>query len=136
MNDICQLKDSFWSYGMISQKSWLDTNVKDGDINCLIYLGDKLISYGLLMIRNVGIIDSIIVDKDYRGMGIGKLLINCLKQQYQRGLFLLCESSNIKFYEKCGFEYNSSVVVNGKQVGSNLNKMIYKLDSGVLSVKY
>ena len=57
--------------------------------------------------KNVGHIEDVVIDKDHRGKGYGKLLIttaiefanksNCYK------VILNCSKDNIGFYESCGF---------------------------------
>jgi glucosamine-phosphate N-acetyltransferase len=53
-------------------------------------------------------IQDVIVDKDYRGRGIGKQLIEhlvqvCRDSQHVYKIMLTCSQENVKFYEKCGF---------------------------------
>ena len=58
-------------------------------------------------LSHVGHIEDVVVEKNYRGKGLGKMLLNhCLryaKDQNCYKVILNCENKNIKFYEKCGF---------------------------------
>ena len=57
---------------------------------------------------SVGHIEDIVVDKNYRKMGIGKLLINhVLDIAKERGCYKIildCDEDNMGFYEKAGFK--------------------------------
>lgn len=55
----------------------------------------------------VGHIEDVVVDKDYRGYSIGKLIIDELVEIAKKNkcykVILNCNKNNIGFYEKCGF---------------------------------
>lgn len=59
-----------------------------------------------------GQIDNVIIHKDYRGRGLGKILINNVcKIAKDNGCFsvsLYCNNYNVAFYEKCGFRHSSN----------------------------
>ena len=75
----------------------------------------KIVGYGAIYIdykfyrncKNVGHIEDIIIDKDYRGKGLSKLIINKLLESAREKdcykIILNCKDHNIGFYEKCGF---------------------------------
>ena len=69
-----------------------------------LFVEDKIIHNG----SKVGHIEDVVVDKNYRKMGVGKLLIDyVVKLSKDRGCYkviLDCDEDNIKFYEKCGFK--------------------------------
>lgn len=52
-------------------------------------------------------IEDVVVDNEYRGKGLGKMLIdygvNYAKDNGCYKIILNCAEKNIKFYEKCGF---------------------------------
>lgn len=58
--------------------------------------------------RGVTHIEDVVVDKDYRGKGIGKLLLNKAKNEAEKNycykLILNCKDKLVPFYEKNGFE--------------------------------
>ena len=58
--------------------------------------------------KNVGHIEDIIVDKEFRGNGYGKYIINYLinyaKNNNCYKIILNTDEKNIKFYQKCGFK--------------------------------
>lgn len=76
---------------------------------------NKVVATGSIMIERkfihklsaVGHIEDIVVDNEYRSLGLGKELINCLIKRAQEHncykIVLNCADKNIKFYEKCGF---------------------------------
>jgi len=79
----------------------IDNRHVTGTITCIV---EPKFIHGF---KNVGHIEDIVVDKDHRGKGYGKLLLfkaikfanksNCYK------IILNCSKDNIGFYESCGF---------------------------------
>lgn len=83
----------------------------------------KIIAYGVIIIdfkfyrecKNVGHIEDIIVDSEYRGKGISKIIINDLIE-YGKSLncykFILnCSDEYIKFYKKFGLEKKDNSMI-------------------------
>ena len=80
----------------------------------------KIISCGTILIETkilhnlgkVGHIEDIIIKKEYRKKGLGKLLINNLvqvcKDRKCYKILLDCSIELINFYEKCGFKNNGN----------------------------
>ncbi|KAL7717083.1 glucosamine 6-phosphate N-acetyltransferase [Entamoeba marina] len=60
----------------------------------------------------VGHIEDIVVSSEYRGLNLGKLLIetllNIAKEKGCYKVILDCEDKVVKFYEKCGLEYKNN----------------------------
>lgn len=107
--------------GEITKEQYMDqlNKIKENE-NHLIYViedekTNKIITSGTLLIEpkfihqisNVGHIEDIIVDKNYRGYGLGKIIINHLtnmaKEKNCYKVILDCTEDNISFYQKCGF---------------------------------
>jgi ribosomal protein S18 acetylase RimI-like enzyme len=65
--------------------------------------------------RTLGLIEDVAVDKDHRGKGIGKNLVEKLieigKQKNCDKIVLNTSEKNSKFYEKIGFEKNEIQMV-------------------------
>lgn len=89
-------------------------------INSEIYIirninKNKIIASGSILIEkkfihklsSVGHIEDIVIDTDFRRMGLGKYLLghlsNIAKERGCYKVILDCSDKNIKFYEKCGF---------------------------------
>lgn len=95
-------------------KLFLD-NLDNSHIIKVIELNNKIVASGTLLIENkiihkfgkVGHIEDIVVDENERGLGLGKKIIDHLtKLAKDAGCYksiLNCNESNIKFYEKCGY---------------------------------
>lgn len=76
---------------------------------------EKILGSGAIIIENkfvhncgnIGHIEDIVIDKNQRGNGLGKLLIeyliNIAKNNQCYKVILDCHEKNKKFYEKCGF---------------------------------
>lgn len=124
-NDIIQLKKQFWQYDYDSQIEWMNQNIKNDDINVMIYnCYGELVGYCLIMKRSCHIVDSFIVDAKYRGCGFGRGLMGHVMNIIDTG-FLLCETKNILFYEKLGWNLDNTVVVKNKQFSPELHKMTF-----------
>jgi len=58
-------------------------------------------------LSSVGHIEDVVVDKNYREKGLGKLLVNyCIEYAKSNGCYkiiLNCSKDNMDFYKKCGF---------------------------------
>lgn len=77
-----------------------------------LFIEDKFLrNYG-----KVGHIEDIVVHSDYRGYGLGKIMIEHLTKQAKIGgcykCILDCSDDNVGFYEKCGY------VKKGAQMGA------------------
>ncbi len=127
IKDIIGLKSQFWLYNYDSQISWIKKNVKPHDVHILIYKDSQLIGYGLILKRNCNIVDSIIINEKYRGMGYGGYLINFINNKIKANGFLLCEKHNILYYNKYGWEQDVNIKIFNKKVENNLYMMKYKL---------
>jgi glucosamine-phosphate N-acetyltransferase len=66
-----------------------------------------------------GHIEDVVIDREYRGKGYGKIAVNFAEQLCkQKGCYkilLYCSDHNVKFYEKCGLLID----------GANLCKRLY-----------
>ena len=66
-------------------------------------------------LSSVGHIEDIVVDKDYRGLGLGKSimdhLISVAKDNKCYKVILNCNKDNIEFYNKCGFKEKETEMV-------------------------
>tara|TARA_Y100000389_G_C17391276_1_gene480015 strand:- start:679 stop:1089 length:411 start_codon:yes stop_codon:yes gene_type:complete len=124
---IINLKSQFWNFSKESQLNWIGKNVKNDDIHILLFEKDKLIGYGLIMKRNCNIIDSIIINEDYRLKGYGGKLIRHITNYIQQDGFLLCEKKNISFYEKYDWCVDNNLKIIDKDVRDDLYSMSYKL---------
>jgi glucosamine-phosphate N-acetyltransferase len=69
-----------------------------------IFIEEKFIH----KLSSVGHIEDVVVDQQYRGIGLGKLLIDhCIDYAKNNGCYkvlLNCSDENAGFYEKCGFK--------------------------------
>lgn len=77
--------------------------------NKIIATGSILIEHKFIHdLSQIGHIEDVVVSSDYRGFGLGKLIIKklvdyCEKEKCYK-VILDCAENNVKFYEKCGFE--------------------------------
>lgn len=58
--------------------------------------------------------ENIVVDKDYRGKGYGKKIMNILIQKSMKKncykSSLTCKDNNIRFYKSCGFSLEGNTM--------------------------
>ena len=109
---ICKLKDTHWKKGLKSQKEYFKKIYKSEDLNNLFFYNKKLIGYTLLRKNKFSLkknknnyfhFDTLIVDKNYRKIGISKLLMdfnNHIIKKNKRPSFLFCEKKLVDFYIK------------------------------------
>ena len=71
-------------------------------------MGTLVIEKTYLWGSNVGHIEDIIIDKNHRGKGYGKILLNKIIEKSKKygcyKIILYCEEKNVGFYEKNGFQ--------------------------------
>lgn len=83
--------------------------IQDISTNTIVGTGTILIESKLIHgLGKVAHIEDIVTNSNFRGRGLGALLINHLVQQAQQAgcykVILDCGEHNIGFYSKCGFE--------------------------------
>ncbi len=114
IKQICLLKDKQWRYGANSQVKWFKNNIKKFDIHNLFYIKSKLVGYTLLRKRTFKIdnlkknimyllLDTLIIDKKFRGMKFSDLLMsfnNTIIKQSGFFSFLICNNKLVSFYKK------------------------------------
>ena len=125
------LKNSFWKFGIKSQKKWFKENVKKRDVHNFLFLNSKLIGYTLLRLRKIKnlknfyfLLDTMIIKKELRKKRYGKLLMkfnNDIISKNKKIGFLVCKKKEIEFYKKFNWK--------------NLSKRKYKL-SNMNSIQY
>ena len=83
----------------------------------------RIIGYGSIYIdykfyrncKNVGHIEDIIIDKDYRGKGLSKLIINKLLESAREKdcykIILNCKDEYVGYYQKMGFKIVGNTMV-------------------------
>ena len=92
--------------------------IEDIDTKRIVGSGTLIIEQKLIHnLGRVGHIEDIVIDKSYRGFGLGKLIIQHLKDKADGmacyKILLNCNRENVGFYNKCGF--------NEKDVGMRCN---------------
>ena len=82
----------------------------------------KIIGYGAIYIdykfyrncKNIGHIEDIIIDKEYRGQGLSKLIINklleCAKEKECYKRILNCKDEYVGYYKKMGFQLDGNTM--------------------------
>ncbi len=111
INKICKIKMQKWKFNFKSQKKFLLKNYDLDDIHQMVLIKDKIVGYNCLkFIKNLNktiiIFDSLIIDKNYRGMGISNMIllssINEIKNK-KKQCYLYSDKSLQKYYEKFGW---------------------------------
>jgi glucosamine-phosphate N-acetyltransferase len=80
---------------------------------------NQIIAFGSVIVVNtaldgrVGKIENIVTAKTMRGKGLGRVIIEVLKDEgWKAGcskITLFCEDHNVKFYEKLGFKLKGEI---------------------------
>ena len=140
---ICKLKDSHWKNGLKSQKKYFKMISKSEDLNNLVFFNKKLVGYTLLRKRKFGTkinkrnyfhFDTLIIDKNYRKIGISKLLMNFnnfIIKKNDRPSFLTCKKKLLNFYKSFNWKqekkekFKTKILVKNKFIMSfNLNQKL------------
>ena len=115
-----ELMFTFSNFNKETSQEEFNEYITNKDIKIIVFVDDnKLIGVGSLFKLNkihnnpVGQIEDVIIDEKYRKKGIGKMIIEKLKDlalnEYKcYKVVLNCLTKNIGFYEKCNF-YHSGV---------------------------
>lgn len=145
INEILEIKNQRWSYGISSQKEWFEKNIDQNDYHFLIYSEDKLLAYANLVCLKV-LINHQLIDTLGLGnvctstlvsnQGFGKLLmasINMFLKKSNKSAFLLCKQELIDFYK-----LNNWILLDCKKVlfnGEVLNHIVmyYNLESRLIN---
>ena len=115
-----ELLSQLTTTGKVSKEDYIKQyNKIKGNTNHKIYVleeNNKIISCGTLLIEpkfihncsNVGHIEDIVVDKNSRGKGLGKKIINFLTEESKKyncyKVILDCSNNHINFYNKCNYQ--------------------------------
>ena len=95
--DFCQQSDNVTSKVFVIK---IDNRIMG---TAAVFIEHKFIHH----LSSVAHIEDVVVDQNYRGVGLGKLLMNrCVeyaKTQNVYKIILDCDEKNVAFYEKCGF---------------------------------
>ena len=98
-------------------------NLKESDLHLAIEIDNKIVAFGAILIdykfyrelKNIGHIEDIVVDKDYRGQGLSKVLMNNLIEHGEKHkcykFILNCKEEYTYFYSKYGFENKNITMV-------------------------
>ena len=117
---LLELLSQLTTTGKVSKEDFIQQyNTIKGNTNHKIYVleeNNKIISCGTLLIEpkfihncsNVGHIEDIVVDKNSRGKGLGKKIINFLTEESKKykcyKVILDCSNNHITFYNKCNYQ--------------------------------
>ncbi len=114
-NQICKLKNSFWKFGMISQRKWFKKNVKKNYIHNFVKKNNEIIAY--TMLRNCKyaknqkkysyyLFDTLIIKKKYRNEGYSRIIMDLnskIIKKNKKISILFCTNEMQKFYKKHGW---------------------------------
>jgi hypothetical protein len=135
INQILNLKDSYWKFGIKSQRQFFLNNIKKEDIHNLLFINRRLVGYTLL--KNMKIkqsdklinylhFDTFIIDKKYRSMNYSPKLMqfnNSIIKKKKSFSILLCENNMLKYYSKFNWlKINKKLIISIKK---KKNYMIY-----------
>ena len=99
-------------------------NLKDNHFIYLIKYDNNIVGMGTIFIENkiihnfgsVGHIEDIVIDENFRGLGLGRKIITFLvdigKKNKCYKIILNCNDANVNFYKKFGFNSNGNYMIN------------------------
>ena len=116
ISQICNLKNTYWKYGLKSNLDWFKKYIKKNDIHNLLFVENRLVGYTLLRIRTFYIkslkrkylyFDTLIIDKKFRNKKLSNILMYINTEviiKNKKLSFLICLKNMIKYYEKFGWK--------------------------------
>ena len=139
IKEICLLKDKHWKFGIKSQLKWFKNNVKKYDLHNLFHIKSKLVGYTLLRKRTFEIkslnkktqyllFDTLVIDKNHRGMKLSNLLMNfnnTIIKQSGFSSFLICNDELVDFYKKNNWKILNKKFFNIADHDFSSNAMIF-----------
>lgn len=99
-------------------KERIDSMIGNSTIVVTAWDKNKLIGFARCLTDFVfnGQINNVVVDKEYKGMGIGKQLVEKILSSSKKVTYILRpDPDNIDFYKKLGFEDSKSVIYKRKE---------------------
>lgn len=139
------LKKQSWRYNLLEQKKWFKKNIHKEDLHILMEIKKKLVGYNCLRSNKIGsikyfLLDTIVIDTNYRFRKIGSLLIYYNKILSELNNYYIFLKSNIKtkkFYIKNNFKI---ILKNNKELfflyGKKFNKNDIKKITKNVKIKY
>ncbi len=112
-NDIKELRELFFNI-RIREFSWSKTNeitlqdfdkVTEGEVIFVADIGNKVIGFASIWVEDK-FIHNLFINKEYRKLGVGKLLVDAVKLKYGTPLTLKCVKLNqnaVNFYNHNGW---------------------------------
>ena len=113
---ILYLKKIHYKFSLNSQKKWFKENVNDNDIHIVLMVDKNVIGYNLLhenkclieskkkkVLNTIFIFDTLIINKNFRNMGLTKILMeksNKIINAKKKLSILVCYKNLIMFYKK------------------------------------
>ncbi len=143
INEICKLKDTYWKYGLKSQKEFFFDKVNQKDIHNLVLNNKKIIGYTLLRKSKIKFstkhkkyfhFDTLIIDKRFRKKKISNKLMELNNKTIKKKnsfSILLCDKSMINFYKK--FSWN---VIQKKNILGKKSKKTYMIYNKKINEKF
>ena len=139
IKEICLLKNKYWKFGIESQLKWFKNNVKKYDLHNLFHIKSKLVGYTLLRKRTFEIkslnkktqyllFDTLVIDKNHRGMKLSNLLMNfnnTIIKQSGFSSFLICNDELVDFYKKNNWKILNKKFFNIADHDFSSNAMIF-----------
>lgn len=138
ISEILRLKDSYWSYGIKSQKKFFKKNIKSNDLHNLLYCGKELIGYTSLRFSTYKDsknklfkylhFDTIVIKKKFRKKKYARLLMimnNLTIKEKGKASVLFCKKNMKSFYKSFDWKVlNKRIILNHKTTNKKLT-MVY-----------
>ena len=144
IDQILNLKNTYWEYGYDSQFDWFKKNAQPDDLHNVMKIKDNLIGYTFLGHRSFEIVKSdnkkeslkytlfatLILKKDYRNYFYASKMMKYNSEtikKIDKPSFLLCHGKNMKFYKHFNWRKLDESSFNVYDHKTNLIGMIFNL---------
>lgn len=112
--DMLQSISQFYPEKDRFESLWVDFENNKSNHGFVFLVEEQIVAYGAIIIETkirggkLGHIEDIVVNKNFRGSGFGKNVIEYLLDFAERKkcykVTLSCKEHNVNFYEKCGLD--------------------------------
>ena len=146
IDQILNLKNTYWKYGRKSQLKWFKKNALVNDLHNLLLINNEIVGYTFLANRSLKVLHlnkindkvsytlfaTLILSKKYRNFFYVSKFMKFNSEMIvkkNKPSFLLCHDHNVKLYKFFGW---SSLDISNFKVpdhSSNLKGMIYNFDN-------
>jgi len=147
IQEICNLKNTQWKFGIKSQINWFKKNIKSNDLHNCLYKQSHLVGYTSLSRRKLEIsnkkkwyllFDTLIIKKNLRKKKLSSSLMifnNNIIKENKKVSFLICKNKLVNYYKKFLWKKISNTKLRMMHYALNKNVMFFNYSKNLNNLK-